>query len=132
MYAYFSYTLLLILSLALHLVDEARMAASIVFIVTGLHFAMGFILSVTGTTSLKRRYEWERSDGTHRSSGFRGLATLLSDFFIMPVALATATLALVRIDEHGTEDQTAAFAYGVAIASATIGNAVCNLLHITE
>ena len=131
MYAYFSYTLILALSLALYLFGEVRIATLVVLGVTGLHFAMGFILYITGATSLKSRYEfeWECGDA-EMGIGFRGSVTLLSDFFIMPVALATSIIALVLFIEHEGED-FAHLAYGAAIASAAIGNAICNLLHVT-
>ena len=116
------YTVALTVSLAFYILDELDMATWIVIAVASLHFALGGILSMEGSIYIRKRYEWVGA----RASGFRGCIMLLSDFMIMPTALAAAVLALAVGEGNGPH-----MLYGVALTSALIGNFVCNILHMT-
>lgn len=126
--AYFAYTAALVASAVLYGMEEERLAAWIVLAVASLHFVLGGALAWEGSVSIAKRYEWENPDGTPRGSGFRGGVTLLSDFIVMPAALAASALAL-RVDEDSSESH---FLYGVAVTAALVGNGICNVLHLTE
>ena len=87
----------------------------------------GGLLALEGSTSIKKRYEWEDAEGSPRASGFRGCIALMSDFIVMPAALIGSILAL-DLDE-GSEKH---LFYGVAITAALVGNLICNILHVTH
>lgn len=125
--AYFAYTVALMVSLAFYILDEFDTAAWIVAAVASLHFVLGGLLSMEGSVSIRKRYEWEDAEGNARASGFRGGVTILSDFIIMPAALTAAVLTLTVDDGNETH-----LLYGVALTSALVGNLICNLLHITD
>lgn len=124
--AYFMYTAALIGSVVFYSLDEIEIAAWIVVMVAALHFLLGGLLSMEGSVSIRERYEWEDAEGKARASGFRGCVTILSDFIIMPAALAAPILVLT-LDKG---DETHLF-YGVGVTLALVGNLICNILHLT-
>lgn len=125
--AYFLYTAVLVGSVALYVLDKRRLAKWVVLSVVSLHFLGGLLLSLSGTVSLEERYQFVDTEGHPRTIGFRGGVSLLNDFAVMPLSLATILFALFKYtNEDGAE------LYGVAITAAFIGNLICNLLHTLE